>query len=166
MAPYLALKSRYTGAVVLVLVGSLVLLELFYFQFHTYFQQMAVMEVLPEVVEGTSPVEVERARGTFGEVDAIHKGSGVAKILERGSESFLVFEDFEVTNGPDLYVYLTTAENPTGDLASLGDYIDLGLLKGNVGNQNYRLPSGSEAHKTVVIWCKKFGVLFSFAAMK
>ncbi|MBI2063795.1 MAG: DM13 domain-containing protein [Candidatus Yanofskybacteria bacterium] len=104
--------------------------------------------------------------GNFVDVDFIHKGSGRAFLLEYPDGSkVLRFEDFNITNGPDLFVYLAETTAPTGDLEGLGNYIDLGRLKGNAGNQNYELPAGIGNFNSVVIWCKKFGVLFPYAVM-
>ena len=68
-------------------------------------------------------------------------------------------EDFEVTNGPDLYVYLVDENQETKDGVSLGK------LKGNIGNQNYELPEGTEIIEgmKIVIWCKQFNVDFGFS---
>ncbi|MCP4333110.1 MAG: DM13 domain-containing protein, partial [Gammaproteobacteria bacterium] len=43
----------------------------------------------------------------------------------------------------------------------------LGKLKGNIGNQNYAVPPGTNIaeYQSVVIWCELFGVLFSPAAL-
>lgn len=68
-----------------------------------------------------------------------------------------------MTNGPDLYVYLSNSNTPTRDEKSLGQYVNLGRLKGNVGNQNYEIPELASGYTTAVIWCKKFSVLFSYA---
>ena len=48
-----------------------------------------------------------------------------------------------------------------------GGYLKLGKLKGNVGNQNYPVPAGTNIteYNSVVIWCELFGVLFSPAAL-
>jgi|SRR3989338_7818395 len=142
----------------------IVLLGIYYTGVYTYFLKTEVSEDLP-LMENKKEMAV-LAGGTFREVDFIHKGSGRAMLIESDGQIILRFEDFEVTNGPDLYVYLAKGENPTGDLKSLGDYIDLGLLKGSKGNQNYELPNYSDGYSTVVIWCKKFGVLFTYAVMK
>jgi len=104
-------------------------------------------------------------QGLFTEIDLIHKGSGRALIYPETAEGpILRLEDFSVTRGPDLHVYLSrNADVKTAD--DLGVYHDLGLLKSSKGNQNYQLPSNHEGFKSVVIWCQAFGVLFSSATL-
>jgi polyhydroxyalkanoate synthesis regulator phasin len=105
-------------------------------------------------------------QGTFNEIDLIHKGSGLALIYPETAEGpILRLQDFNVTRGPDLHVYLSRNENITSS-DQLGSYHDLGLLKSSKGNQNYQLPSNHEGFKSVVIWCKAFGVLFSSATLQ
>jgi hypothetical protein len=101
--------------------------------------------------------------GTFvGVGEGIHDAQGIAKVipLENGG-NVLRLEDLVVTNGPDLYVYLST------DKSAL-DFINLGRLKANIGNQNYPIPAGTDLTKydTVLIWCKAFSVLFGSAELK
>ncbi|MBI2063155.1 MAG: DM13 domain-containing protein [Candidatus Yanofskybacteria bacterium] len=106
-------------------------------------------------------------RGNFEKIDIIHGGSGKALLLEDATgHKLLRFENFEVTNGPDLYVYLSRNLKPTGDTESLGDFINLGPLKGSKGNQNYEINQNIDGYNTAVIWCKQFGVLFSFAVLQ
>lgn len=47
------------------------------------------------------------------------------------------------------------------------DYIDLGPLKGNIGNQNYQLPLDIDLLKynNVLVWCRAFSVLFGNAQL-
>ena len=98
----------------------------------------------------------------MGAGDGIHNAEGIAKeiSLEDGKK-FIRFENFKVTNGPDLYVYLSTDK-------SASDFIDIGRLKANIGNQNYEVPEGTDLTKygTVLIWCKAFSVLFGSADLK
>lgn len=136
---------------------------------YTYFIKTEVQETLPtptNQTQGTPNEPKTLASGTFGEIDFIHKGSGTAKLVEVDGKQFVRLEDFSVTSGPDLYVYLSNSSAPTNDIESLGDFVNLGLLKGTQGNQNYELPVGTEDYQTVVIWCKKFSVLFTYAVMK
>lgn len=104
-------------------------------------------------------------QGFFNEIDAIHKGSGQAMIFpETADGPILRLENFSVTRGPDLYVYLSRNQNITS-ASQLGDYVSLGKLKSSKGNQNYTLPDGHEGYSSVVIWCQAFGVLFSSASL-
>ncbi len=98
--------------------------------------------------------------GTFiGVGDGIHDAQGDAYTipLEDGS-NVLRLENFRSTNGPDLYVYLATSDNAS-------DFVNLGQLKANKGNQNYDIPEGTDLAKynKVLIWCKAFSVLFGSA---
>ncbi len=97
--------------------------------------------------------------GTFAS-DA-HPTSGTARVLGNGTgQRFLRFEDFETDNGPDLNVYLVNSS--TGDVS---DFVDLGDLKGNIGEQNYEIPDDVDlgVYDRVVIWCVRFGVGFGDA---
>jgi len=45
--------------------------------------------------------------------------------------------------------------------------INIGTLKGNIGNQNYMLPADLDfTAGSIVIWCEQFSVLFSAATLK
>ncbi|MDP3780682.1 MAG: DM13 domain-containing protein, partial [Nitrosopumilaceae archaeon] len=70
--------------------------------------------------------------GSFvGVGDGIHDAKGNALVVPlENSQQILRLEDFSSTNGPDLYVYLASD-------ASASDYVSLGRLKANNGNQNY-----------------------------
>lgn len=120
-----------------------------------------------EQMAATTPEII--ARGQFVDADVVHKGRGTATVYRLPNGQQVVrFEDFRSTNGPALVVYL--AKHPAPSQASHvtdGGFLSLGKLKGNVGNQNYVLPPGtdlSEFH-SVVIWCELFDVLFSPAAL-
>lgn len=111
-----------------------------------------------------TPVVEEVATGTF--VDRSHPARGRAVVLSDGLQTFLRFEDFETDNGPDLFVYLsrgTTADGPEG--AFDDDFVDLGTLKGNIGDQNYEVPADVDVseYSTVVVWCRRFAVAFGAA---
>lgn len=163
------MKRTHVAIAVSLLVLGLVAAEVFYFRFHTYFQQVEVSEPMraPELPpSSTVAVPKTIAQGSFVEIDAIHKGSGTARIIQETDGSYVRFENFRVTNGPDLYVYLSDTETPGNTLASLGNYTNLGVLKGNVGDQNYDIPATHTDSRTVVIWCEEFGVLFSYAPLR
>ena len=96
--------------------------------------------------------------GTWHGADATHQASGTAMVIDG---EVLRFENFSVTNGPDLRVYLATdtaAEN----------FIDLGRNRATHGNVNYAIPPGTdfERYDTVLIWCRAFSVLFASAQLQ
>lgn len=100
--------------------------------------------------------------GNFiGVGDGIHKAEGLAKILTLSNGSqILRLEDFRSTNGPDVHLYLSTDKQAS-------DFIDLGRLKANIGNQNYQIPLDTDfnKYKYVLIWCQPFSVLFGSAQL-
>jgi hypothetical protein len=107
------------------------------------------------------------SQGSFTVVDSIHKGAGNAVIYQLpDGKRVLRFENFNVTNGPDLFVYLAGSAMPrsSGDLHS-ASLFEVARLKGNMGDQNYELPADLdlEQFKSVVIYCKQFSVVFSTA---
>lgn len=121
-----------------------------------------------EVAETLTEAEVV-AEGQFGEIDRVHSGSGTARIVRLADGSLEVqLADFQVTNGPDLEVWLSAHDNPREN-ADVRDnpWLALGQLKGNVGDQSYPVPAGTDLSEfnSVVIWCEQFGVLFSPAPL-
>ncbi len=153
-----------------VIVGVAVLAGgVYYLGLYTYFVKTELHEELPRqggAPDSSAPQMRTIAVGSFGEIDLIHKGSGQAKLIEIDGKTFLRLENFSVTSGPDLYVYLSNSTKPTHDIKDLGDYVELGRLKATSGDQNYNVLAGAEGYRTAVIWCKQFGVLFSFAVME
>jgi hypothetical protein len=113
----------------------------------------------PMTEQVTEPaVVVTELEGSF--VSAAHPTSGTAVVLGNGTgQRFLRFEDFETDNGPDLNVYL---RDP-----GTGEFVDLGDLKGNVGEQNYEIPADVDLERfsVVDIWCVRFGVGFGNARL-
>ena len=110
--------------------------------------------------------------GHFKKIDPVHKGNGSVYLSpntlgDAEKESLIIFdEDVAITQGPDLWVCLSTHEDVKKD--GLGDYIQLVLIKGNKGGQTYILEkplAELTRFKSVVIWCKQFEVLFSFAPL-
>jgi hypothetical protein len=91
-------------------------------------------------------------------------GTATTYELEDG-QRILRLEDFTSTNGPDLFVYLTVAGSADDDAALDADFIDLGALTGNIGNQNYVIPDevDLDRYTSVVIWCRRFTTSFGVA---
>lgn len=98
-----------------------------------------------------------------------HPTAGTATIyrIENGSR-ILRFTNFKTSNGPDVHIYMVAAEDAK-DSASVqhAAFIDLGLIKGNIGDQNYTLSSDVDLAKyqTVSVWCKRFSKNFGAAPL-
>ncbi len=107
------------------------------------------------------------AHGSFYSV--AHVGSGEAGIYQlTDGTQILRLTNFQVENGPDLYVYLVPIDPvPNQSGSDIAGSINLGPLKGNVGDQNYNIPAGLDLsqYKSVVIWCQAFAVPFSAAPL-
>lgn len=109
------------------------------------------------------------ATGQFRDADRAHRGRGTARLVAlAGGGHEVQFTDFEVTNGPDLEVWLSAVADPsTSAEVTASPYLSLGPLKGNIGSQSYAIPAGTAVadYRSVVIWCEQFGVLFSPAGL-
>jgi hypothetical protein len=113
----------------------------------------------------TYPVTLSES--TF--VDVAHGGSGTVLALElEGGSRLIRFEDLDVDNGPDLVVILSDRPITGADDYADGEWVSLGELKGNQGNQNYEVPSDVDLSEweTVAIWCRRFNTTFNVASLE
>ena len=98
-----------------------------------------------------------------------HETKGLASIYQLADgKRTLRLTEFATSNGPDVHVYLVAAEVEKGnDAVKEAGFIDLGSMKGNIGDQNYEIPADADLSKyrTVSIWCARFGVNFGIAAL-
>lgn len=96
-----------------------------------------------------------------------HDTSGTASVNELSDGTRLLrLTNFKTSNGPDVHVYLVAANDVTDSatVTSAG-FIDLGSLKGNIGDQNYTIPADVDLakYRAATIWCKRFNVNFGTA---
>jgi len=114
---------------------------------------------------GTPPKAL--VAGNFHE--GAHKTSGLATIYQLDDgKRILRLTNFATSNGPDVHVYLVAANDATdSDTVKKAGFVDLGSIKGNVGDQNYEVPSDADLGKyqAVTIWCARFGVNFGTAPL-
>lgn len=106
-------------------------------------------------------------RGDFYNVDM--KGQGTARLhqLADGTHA-LRFENFEVSQNTDLFVWLSESPAPkTTKDAVDAPYVVLGNLKSTIGSQNYVLPADlpPERIKSVVIWCAPVRIVYTAAVL-
>lgn len=131
---------------------------------------------VPDAGQGTAATATATGPATLLSGSFIsheHETQGTAKILELADgQRILRLEGFRTSNGPDLKVWLTDSRVIDGTdgwfVFDDGKYVDLGPLKGNVGNQNYVIPSDVDLDqlRSVAIWCDRFNVSFGAAELK
>jgi Electron transfer DM13 len=126
----------------------------------------SVDEALPNSQGASSPLPLES--GSFYTI--LHPTQGTATIYQMGDGTHLLrLTSFSTSNGPDVHVYMVAADDAK-DAATVkkAGFIDLGVLKGNVGDQNYTLASDVDLtkYRAVSIWCKRFSVNFGAAALR
>ena len=120
-----------------------------------------------EVVESSEVL----AEGEF--ITHEHATTGSVKILKYSDGSrILRIEKLKTSNGPKLEVWLTDAPVIEGldgwRVFDDGKFINLGALKGNIGSQNYSIPSEIELddYSSISIWCERFSVSFGAADLR
>ena len=177
MRSFLAAHKRVVWSVALAVVAGVVFV-LVWFQPHKLVIDEKIDEKLPGAAqagerdpshdEGRSEGSaMTLAAGSFRSLE--HTTSGRASIVELpDGRRYLRLEDLETSNGPDLRVYLS--EIPASDdWYAYGErFVDLGALKGNIGNQNYALPADLDLgrYRSAVIWCRRFTVGFGVAGLE
>jgi hypothetical protein len=125
---------------------------------------------MEEPVQTPGAVSYPLTLGGGAFIDLAHTGSGDVSIIElEDGTRILRFENLDVLNGPDLRVILSPSSLVDDDGAyDDGDFLDLGELKGNKGNQNYEIPPEFDLDDfaTVAIWCRRFNVSFNAAPIR
>jgi hypothetical protein len=172
---------RHPGRTALILAGAAVVAVagFLWFRPDRLFTSREVNEALPGAraaarAEGEAPAPTEPpgtstvAEGEFLSLE--HETRGTALVVTADEKRFLRLEGFETSDGPDLLVYLS-AKEPAGPDDWYGydrDFVDLGELKGNIGNQNYEIPAtvDLDRHGTAVVWCRRFEVGFAAAVLE
>jgi hypothetical protein len=149
-------------AVVLVLIFGL----WYWFRPDRLFTNVRVDEAMPAPQGAAAALPIES--GTFYTI--LHPTSGTATIYEMADGTrMLRSTNFDTSNGPEVHVYMVAADDAK-DVATVerAGFVDLGAIKGNVGDQNYILPGDLDMakYRAVSIWCKRFSVNFGAAALK
>ena len=125
----------------------------------------------PSASPEPSPERVVTAEGQF--ISHEHSTAGQARIITLADGSrVLRLVGLDTDNGPDLKVWLAAAPVIEGRdgwfVFDDDDYLDLGALKGNKGNQNYPIPDDADISDltSVTIWCDRFSVSFGAAELQ
>jgi len=160
---------------IVIVLALLFALAMYLFQPWTVFTNTTVDEALPEPTTSSAPGDpsaptqaknVVLGDGQFQSLDKETSGEASLVRLTDGS-TILRLSDFASSSGPDVKVWLS--EDPIGKARSPqeGRYINLGDLKGNIGNQNYTVPAADADRqwRSVIIWCERFTEAFGAAEL-
>jgi hypothetical protein len=138
------------------------------FVFPYWFPPPPAMEAVANLAE-----QKALAQGDFIDAnpsDPVHWGKGRVTLYESkgGDRPVHLEDDFEVGPGPRFHVYVVDR----AEVRSNADFLaskatDLGRLRSFRGSQNYLVPAGVKLaeQKSVVVWCKEFGVLITPATL-
>jgi Electron transfer DM13 len=181
-------RNRKRRWVIAAAVGAVVLaLGLVLFKPWLLFVDVRVDEQLPTAVASASPAEASAAAKTpsasvsaagpvqLAEGSLIsheHATTGTVRIIQQpGGKRVLTLENLNTSNGPDVHVWLSAADVVEGTAgwftAGSAGHFDLGMIKGNQGNQVYAIPDDVDVarYKSVDLWCVQFSVSFGAAQL-
>jgi hypothetical protein len=117
-----------------------------------------------------APGPVVLRQGTF--VTHEHDTAGTARLIrDRDGSHRVELVGLDTSDGPDLRVWLTDQAVQKGragwHVFDDGEYVELGRLKGNRGDQVYRVDADVDPaqFRSISIWCKRFSVSFGAAPL-
>ena len=153
-------KKLVIALVVLVVVGAG---AWYAFRPERLFINHRVSEQFPTASAASSKL----ASGEFH--SGAHETKGTATVFQRADgKKTLRLTNFATSNGPDVHVYLGAASDAKdNDTVKNAGFVDLGSLKGNIGDQNYEVPANADLSKyrAATIWCVRFSVNFGTAPL-
>jgi hypothetical protein len=128
----------------------------------------ALSDAIQALPSMSGPVVV--ASGEFTHLDAIRWAQGNVTVYQQADNSKIIrFENFNMVNGPELRVILSTSRDanvsettPTQNLD-----VDLGALQGPFGNQNYEIPAELDLsrYNSIVIFSRSLNLIYSIAPL-
>ena len=130
-------------------------------------ERLFINQKVNEQFPTASAANNQLATGQFH--SGAHETKGMATVFQLADgKKTLRLTNFATSNGPDVHVYLVAAPDAKdNDTVTKADVVDLGSLKGNIGDQNYELPANADLakYRAVTIWCKRFSVNFGTAPL-
>lgn len=133
---------------------KLLLLPLFLFLFSCEVEGNLTQDKIPVI---TIPPDLTlKYQGIFAPTSGI-SGSGIVKIYIEDSQFKLVLENYSISNGPDLKVYLSKSNTPM-------DFVNLGNLNASTV---YSIPQNIDlnTYRFVLIHCQQYNHLFAIAEL-
>ena len=150
-------------------VASLTVVVAFWYLFRPekLFINQRVNEAAPFAADrDAQPIYTGRLSGK------LHETNGRATVYRQPDGTLILWlTDFHTSNGPDVHVVLATADDPVlqdGGPGKALASVEVGELKGNEGNQDYKVPANTDLarYSTVVIYCERFHAVFGTAILQ
>ena len=130
-------------------------------------ERLFINQKVNEQFPTASAANNQLAAGEFH--NGAHETKGMAAVFQLADgKKTLRLSNFATSNGPDVHGYLVAAQDAKdNDAVTKAGFLDLGSLKGNIGDQNYELPANADLakYRAVTIWCKRFSVNFGTAPL-
>lgn len=115
--------------------------------------------------------------GTFRTIDLIRGAQGRIAIYEINQQRTLRFESvseettaptFQTVRAPDLHVIFTRNPDPLDAVGVGVDYIDLGPIKGTIGNQTYTVPASVDfsLYPVLALYSPTLNMVISTATLR
>lgn len=124
----------------------------------------------PSATSKPPSAPVQLAMGSL--ISHEHATTGTVRIIQQpGGSRVLTLENLDTSNGPDVHVWLSAADVVEGTAgwftAGSAEHVDLGVIKGNQGNQVYAIPEDVDLarYRSVDLWCVQFSVSFGAAQL-
>ena len=133
-------------------------------------ERLFINQKVNEQFPTVSAANVAPMKLAAGEFHAgAHETKGTAAIFKLADgKRTLRLTNFETSNGPDVHVYLVAAADAKdSETVKSAGFVELGSLKGNIGDQNYDVPATVDLakYRAVTIWCARFNVNFGTAPL-
>ncbi len=155
--------KKLTGLLVVLIVAGA---AWYAFRPERLFINQKVNEQFP-TASAANDAPMKLASGEFH--SGAHETKGTAAIFQLGDgKRTLRLTNFATSNGPDVRVYLVAAPDAKDDdTVKNAGFVELGSLKGNIGDQNYDVPANVDLakYRAVTIWCARFSVNFGTAPL-
>ena len=120
------------------------------------------LRTMPSLPRPVAPVTVVKS-GEFSSSGGYTVSGGGSIVRDSNNKLFVTLgSDFSSSAGPGLYVYLSQAMSVTSN-----NFLNLGGLRQNSGEQSYAIPSGTDvsSYTHIVIYCQPASVTFGTAAL-
>lgn len=137
-------------------------------------RRLAIAQLTPSIfLDEAVPNEMGQQRVAFGEFAPAHEYvqmGGALSVYEIADGSHIIrFDEFNVTNAPEMMVYLSSNSAPTNreELEADGNYHSLLPLESSSGNQNYEVAAELELsnYRSVVIYSEELDVIMGYARL-